>query len=41
MRKEPLDDGGFHRYWREAHRPIVRPIKELRMYAQGHRICYA
>jgi uncharacterized protein (TIGR02118 family) len=33
-----LSDGGFHRYWRETHGPIVTPIKQLRRYVQSHRI---
>lgn len=40
-RKEPLDDAGFHRYWRETHGPIAGRIKQIRMYVQSHRIPYA
>jgi uncharacterized protein (TIGR02118 family) len=40
-RKESLDDAAFHRYWRESHAPIVKRIKQLRMYVQSHRIPYA
>jgi uncharacterized protein (TIGR02118 family) len=39
-RKDSLDDAVFHRYWRETHGPIVRHIKQLRMYVQSHRIPY-
>lgn len=40
-RKQSLDEAAFHRYWRETHAPIVKRIKQLRMYAQSHRIPYA
>jgi len=40
-RKESLDDGAFHRYWRETHGPIAGRMKQLRMYVQSHRIPYA
>ena len=37
-RKAQLDDAEFHRYWRENHAPIVKHIKQLRMYVQSHRV---
>jgi uncharacterized protein (TIGR02118 family) len=40
-RKEPLEEAAFHRYWRETHGPIAGRIKQLRLYAQSHRIPYA
>ena len=39
-RKESLDDGAFHRHWRESHAPIVKRVKQLRMCVQSHRIPY-
>ncbi len=40
-RKESLDDAAFHRYWLATHGPILRCVKQLRMYTQSHRIPYA
>ena len=40
-RKDSLDDGAFHRYWRETHGPIVKPVTQLRSHVQSHRIPYA
>lgn len=40
-RKDSLDDGTFHRYWRERHGPLVKPITQLRSHVQSHRIAYA
>jgi len=39
-RKESLDDAAFHRYWRETHAPLVKHIKQLRMYVGSHRVPY-
>jgi len=40
-RKDSLDDAAFHRYWRETHGPLVKPITQLRSHVQSHRIPYA
>lgn len=40
-RKPTTPDAEFHRYWREAHGPIVKHIKQLKRYVQSHRIPFA
>ncbi|MGH7933109.1 MAG: EthD family reductase [Candidatus Binataceae bacterium] len=37
-RKSSLDEGAFHRYWRETHGPIAGRIPQLHMYVQSHRV---
>ena len=38
VKKPGMDDGAFHRYWKEVHGPIALGISALRRYVQSHRL---